>query len=302
MNPNVTTLKQALENESFVITAEISPPLSAGPTELETKIDLLKGSVHAVNITDNPGATAHISSLAGSVIVLNKGINPILQMTCRDRNRLAIQSELMGASALGIRNVLALSGDPIRVGNQPDAKAVFDINSKTLLSIIEDMNSKGQTMAGRELLTKAEFFPGAAAIVHDPEIDWDPKKLSNKAKAGAKFIQTQFCFDVELLTRYMDRIVASGLSEQLYFIVGIGPLRSDKSAKWMKDKLFGTVMPDNIVSRMAQAKDQVQEGIDICAELIDQFREIPGVHGVHLMAPRNLSAIAPTVAKTGIKI
>ena len=302
MNPNITTLKQALQNESFVITAEISPPLSAGPTELEEKIDLLKGSVHAINITDNPGATAHMSSLAGSVIVLNKGIDPILQMTCRDRNRLAIQSELMGASALGIRNVLTLAGDPIRVGNQSDAKAVFDINSKTLLSIIEDMNSKGQTMAGRELSTKAEFFPGAAAIVHDPEIDWDPKKLSNKVKAGAKFIQTQFCFDAELLTRYMDRIVESGLSEQLYFMIGLGPLRSDKSAKWMKDKLFGTVMPDNTVSRMAQATDQVREGIDICAELIDQFREIPGVHGVHLMAPRNLSAIAPTVAKTGIKI
>ena len=302
MTTKFKTLEKILNSGDFTITAEISPPLSAGPTELEAKIDLLKGSVHAINITDNPGATAHISSLAGSVIVLNKGIDPILQMTCRDRNRLAIQSELMGASALGIRNVLALSGDPIRVGNQPDAKAVFDINSKTLLSIIEDMNSKGQTMAGRELLTKAEFFPGAAAIVHDPEIDWDPKKLSNKAKAGAKFIQTQFCFDVELLTRYMNRIVESGLSEQLYFIIGLGPLKSDKSAKWMKDKLFGTVMPESIVSRMAQATDQVREGIDICAELIDQFREIPGVHGVHLMAPRNLSAIAPTVARAGIKI
>ena len=302
MTTKFKTLEKILNSGDFTITAEISPPLSAGPTELEAKIDLLKGSVHAINITDNPGATAHISSLAGSVIVLNKGIDPILQMTCRDRNRLAIQSELMGASALGIRNVLALSGDPIRVGNQPDAKAVFDINSKTLLSIIEDMNSKGQTMAGRELLTKAEFFPGAAAIVHDPEIDWDPKKLSNKAKAGAKFIQTQFCFDVELLTRYMNRIVESDLSEQLYFIIGLGPLKSDKSAKWMKDKLFGTVMPESIVSRMAQATDQVREGIDICAELIDQFREIPGVHGVHLMAPRNLSAIAPTVARAGIKI
>ena len=302
MTTKFKTLEKILNSGDFTITAEISPPLSAGPTELEAKIDLLKGSVHAINITDNPGATAHISSLAGSVIVLNKGIDPILQMTCRDRNRLAIQSELMGASALGIRNVLALSGDPIRVGNQPDAKAVFDINSKTLLGIIGDMNSKGQTMAGRELLTKAEFFPGAAAIVHDPEIDWDPKKLSNKVKAGAKFIQTQFCFDVELLTRYMNRIVESGLSEQLYFIIGLGPLKSDKSAKWMKDKLFGTVMPESIVSRMAQATDQVREGIDICAELIDQFREIPGVHGVHLMAPRNLSAIAPTVARAGIKI
>ena len=269
---------------------------------MEEKIDLLKGYVHAVNVTDNPGATAHMSSLAGCNIVRNKGIDPIFQVTCRDRNRLAIQSDLMGASALGINNVLTLAGDPIKNGDQADAKAVFDINSKKILSIMQTMNDDGQTMSGRELQTRSNFFPGGAAIIHEPEENWEPVALKEKTELGAKFIQTQFCYDVDLLKTYMKYIVDSGLSEQLFFIVGIGPLRSDKSAKWMRDKLFGTVIPDSMVQRMEQSENQIEEGIKICAELINQFQEIEGVHGAHLMAPRNLSAIAPTVKKAGIKI
>jgi methylenetetrahydrofolate reductase (NADPH) len=302
MTKKFKTLEEILNSGDFAITAEIPPPISAGPLELEAKIDLLKGSVHAINLTDNAGANAHMSSLAAASIVLNKGIDPIYQITCRDRNRLAIQSDLMGASALGIRNVLALGGDPIKSGNQPETKAVFDVNSKTVLNIINDMNKKGLTMGGRELDTKADFFPGAAAIVHDPIENWKPAALEAKASAGTKFIQTQFCYDLNLLKTYMKCIVDSGLSEKLYFLVGIGPLRSDKSAKWMRDKLFGTVIPDTLVLRMEQSKDPIQEGICICADLIDEFSEIPGVSGIHMMAPRNLAAIAPTVARAGIKI
>jgi methylenetetrahydrofolate reductase (NADPH) len=302
MTGEFKTLKQALQSDPFVITAEIPPPVSAGPLELESKIDLLKGSVHAINLTDNAGAMAHMSSLAGSAIVLNRGIDPIYQITCRDRNRLAIQSDLMGASALGIRNVLTLGGDPIKSGYQPDAKAVFDVNTKTVLNIINDMNKKGLTMGGRELATRADFFPGAAAIVHDPVENWKPAALEAKASAGAKFVQTQFCYDSDVLKTYMKYIVDSGLSEKLYFLVGIGPLRSDKSAKWMRDKLFGTVIPDTLVLRMEQAKDPIEEGINICADLIDEFSEIPGISGVHMVAPRNLKAIAPVVEKAGIKI
>ena len=302
MTTKLKTLEKILNSGDFAITAEIPPPVSAGPLELESKIDLLKGSVHAINLTDNAGANAHMSSLAAASIVLNKGIDPIYQITCRDRNRLAIQSDLMGASALGIRNVLALGGDPIKSGNQPEAKAVFDVNSKTVLNIINDMNKKGLTMGGRELDTKADFFPGAAAIVHNPIENWKPAALEAKASAGTKFIQTQFCYDSSLLKTYMKCIVDSGLSEKLYFLVGIGPLRSDKSAKWMRDKLFGTVIPDTLVLRMEQSKDPIQEGICICADLIDEFSEIPGVSGIHMMAPRNLAAIAPTIARAGIKI
>ena len=302
MTTKFKTLETILNSGDFAITAEIPPPVSAGPLELESKIDLLKGSVHAINLTDNAGANAHMSSLAAASIVLNKGIDPIYQITCRDRNRLAIQSDFMGASALGIRNVLALGGDPIKSGNQPDAKAVFDVNSKTILNILNDMNKKGLTMGGRELATRSDFFPGAAAIVHDPIENWKPAALEAKASAGAKFIQTQFCYDSNLLKTYMRYIVDSGLSEKLYFIIGIGPLRSDKSAKWMRDKLFGTVIPDALILRMEQAKDPIQEGVNICAELINQFEEIDGVHGAHLMAPRNLAAIAPVVEKSGITI
>ena len=302
MSDNIKTLEQTLNSDGFAITAEIPAPISASALEMEEKIDLLKGHVHAVNVTDNPGATAHMSSLAGCNIVRNKGIDPIFQVTCRDRNRLAIQSDLMGASALGINNVLTLAGDPIKNGDQPDAKAVFDINSKKILSIMQSMNDDGQTMSGRELQSRSKFFPAGAAIIHEPEENWEPVALKEKAELGAKFIQTQFCYDVDLLKTYMKYIVDSGLSEQLFFIVGIGPLRSDKSAKWMRDKLFGTVIPDSMVQRMEQSENQIEEGIEICAELINQFQEIDGVHGAHLMAPRNLSAIAPTVKKAGIKI
>jgi len=299
---NIKTLEQTLKANEFAITAEIPAPISASASEIEEKIDLLTGHVHAINVTDNPGATAHMSSLAGCSIVRNKGIDPIFQVTCRDRNRLAIQSDLMGASALGINNVLTLAGDPVKNGDQPDAKAVFDVNSKKILSIMQSMNDSGETMSGRQLQTKSNFFAGGAAIIHEPENNWDPVALKDKVTQGAKFIQTQFCYDVDLLRDYMKHIVDTGLSEKLFFIVGIGPLRSDKSAKWMRDKLFGTVIPESIVKRMEQAENQIQEGTAICAELINQFEEIDGVHGAHLMAPRNLSAIAPTVKKAGIKI
>ena len=299
---NIKTLEQTLKANEFAITAEIPAPISASASEMEEKIDLLTGHVHAINVTDNPGATAHMSSLAGCSIVRNKGIDPIFQVTCRDRNRLAIQSDLMGASALGINNVLTLAGDPVKNGDQPDAKAVFDINSKKILSIMQSMNDLGETMSGRQLQTKSNFFAGGAAIIHEPENNWDPVALKDKVTQGAKFIQTQFCYDVDLLRDYMKHIVDAGLSEKLFFIIGIGPLRSDKSAKWMRDKLFGTVIPESIVKRMEQAENQIQEGTAICAELINQFEEIDGVHGAHLMAPRNLSAIAPTVKKAGIKI
>ena len=299
---NIKTLEQTLKANEFAITAEIPAPISASASEIEEKIDLLTGHVHAINVTDNPGATAHMSSLAGCSIVRNKGIDPIFQVTCRDRNRLAIQSDLMGASALGINNVLTLAGDPVKNGDQPDAKAVFDVNSKKILSIMQSMNDLGETMSGRQLQTKSNFFAGGAAIIHEPENNWDPVALKDKVTQGAKFIQTQFCYDVDLLRDYMKHIVDAGLSEKLFFIIGIGPLRSDKSAKWMRDKLFGTVIPESIVKRMEQAENQIQEGTAICAELINQFEEIDGVHGAHLMAPRNLSAIAPTVKKAGIKI
>jgi len=299
---NIKTLEQTLKANEFAITAEIPAPISASASEMEEKIDLLTGHVHAINVTDNPGATAHMSSLAGCSIVRNKGIDPIFQVTCRDRNRLAIQSDLMGASALGINNVLTLAGDPVKNGDQPDAKAVFDVNSKKILSIMQSMNDLGETMSGRQLQTKSNFFAGGAAIIHEPENNWDPVALKDKVTQGAKFIQTQFCYDVDLLRDYMKHIVDAGLSEKLFFIIGIGPLRSDKSAKWMRDKLFGTVIPESIVKRMEQAENQIQEGTAICAELINQFEEIDGVHGAHLMAPRNLSAIAPTVKKAGIKV
>ena len=302
MTEKYLRLRDVLESGKFAITAEIPAPVSASSIEMEEKIHILKGSVHAINVTDNPGATAHMSSLAGSAIVRNLGVDPILQITCRDRNRLAIQSELMGASALDINNVLTLAGDPVKNGDQKDAKPVFDINSKTILSIMDVMNNDGKTMSGKELQTKSSFFPGGAAIVHEPEDNWDPKVLGEKASFGAKFIQTQFCYDAELVKRYMQRIVDTGLSEKMYFIIGIGPLRSDKSAKWMKDKLFGTVMPESVIKRMEGSDNQIQEGADICAELIESFKEIEGVHGAHLMAPRNLSAIPETVKRSGITI
>lgn len=292
--------RECLESGHFAVTAELTPPRGASLESQTVAVNALRSAVTAINLTDGASARVRMSSVAAAVHVKQMGVEPILQVTCRDRNRIALQSDLLGAAAFGIQNVLALAGDDVSAGDDPDAKPVFDLSSTELIAALEAMSSSGKTLGGSELATAPKFFRGAADVPTEVADDWIPGKLQAKLAAGAQFIQTQYCFDMDLLERYMERLTDFGLTEKLYFLVGLGPLRSANGARWMRDNLFGTVMPDGIIRRMEAARDARQEGIAICAELLQQVKEIPGVAGAHLMAPGLHDEIVETVRLAGL--
>ncbi len=295
-------LREQLESGQFVVTAELTPPRGADFESLESAANVLKSAVTAINLTDGAGARVRMSSLTAAIRLKQLGVEPILQLTCRDRNRIAIQSDLLGAAAFDINNVLALTGDGVDAGDNPDATPVFDFDSKGLLAVMHSMTATGTTLSGTELSTAPNFFPGTADAPHDPAADWKPNGLQAKHTAGARFVQTQYCYDMSVLKRYMTRLADHGVTENLYFIVGLGPLRSAKSAVWMRDNLYGTIMPDDVVQRMQDAKDPRAEGIKVCAELMQQANDIVGVSGAHLMAPGQHHEMVEAIDLAGIKL
>lgn len=282
-------LEQAITDGDFVVTAEITPGLSASAAQLLQRAMPLKGMVTAVNVTDGAGAQVAMSSLAASAILQNNGIEPVLQMTCRDRNRIAIAADLLGAAALGINNILVLTGDNPGVGDEPEAKGVFDYSAMDILKLARRMSDEGALNSGRKLLDKPEFLVGGVDAPFDPPNDWRPEKLLERAAAGMQFIQTQFCYDAEVTERYVDRLAESGLLESVALLVGVGPLASLRSAKWMNENLYGVVIPDKVLCRLQDANDEAAEGHRICVELIERYREVPGIAGVHIMAPAQTS-------------
>ncbi len=288
--------EERLRAGRFVITAEITPPVSASREDLLVKALPLKGLADAVNVTDGAGARAHMSSLAAASILIENGIEPIVQFTCRDRNRIALQSDLLGAAALGVRNMLMLRGDDPKAGDQPDAKPVFDLESRQLMQTAVGIRDRGELPSGRKVAGKAQFFIGAADAPLDPKPDWKPTSLKQKIEAGAQFAQTQFCMDPAIVHRYMRRLEEEGLGGKLYFLIGIAPLRTAKSASWMREHLFGTIISDEIVRRMESAADPESEGRKIAVELIAQLAAIPGVSGAHVMAPNNEKALPEVLA------
>ena len=294
------TLKDKLASDRFVITAEITPPVSCDAADLVVKATPLKGLADAVNVTDGAGARAHLDAVAAAAILIREGIEPILQFNCRDSNRIALQSELMGAAALGIRNLLLLKGDDPKQGDQPDAKPVFDYDTAMLTKVAVAMRDNGELPTGRKVGGKAQFFVAAADLPIDPPAGWEPKSLKSKIEAGCEFVQTQFCMDAGVARRYMARLAEHGV--RLPFLIGISPLRSAKSARWMKEKLFGTIIPDAMIARLESASDPATEGRKLCVELMRELASIPGVAGVHIMAPGNEAAIADVIrAAAGIK-
>jgi len=300
--PLPRTFAERLRAGRFVMTAEVAPPVSCDVQDLLRKATPLRGLADAVNITDGAGARAHMAALAASAILIDAGIEPILQITCRDKNRIALQSELMGAAALGIRNILVLTGDDPKAGDQPDTKAVFDVDSRTLIETARRLRDEGKLPTGREVAGKASFFLGAADMPIDPPVGWQPKGLAAKVAAGAQFAQTQFCMDAALLRRYITALSEAGLTGKLAILVGINPLRSAKSALWMKSHLFGTIIPDEFIARMEKAADPVREGIRICVDLIAELATIPGIAGVHIMAPGNDAAIPEVIAEAKSRV
>jgi methylenetetrahydrofolate reductase (NADPH) len=291
------TLEERLRAGRFVLTAELAPPVSCDAEELRRKAAPLKGLPDAVNVTDGAGARAHMAALAAASILIGMDIEPVLQITCRDKNRIALQSEMMGAAALGIRNLLLLTGDDPKAGDQPDTKPVFDVNSATLIETARRLRDEGTLPTGRKVDGKAAFFLGAADMPIDPPADWEPKGLAGKVKSGAQFAQTQFCMDAGIVRRYAAALEKAGITKQLSILIGVNPLRSAKSAQWMKSHLFGTIIPDSYIARLEKAVDPAREGIAICVELIEELATIPGIAGVHIMAPGNDAAIPHVIAE-----
>ena len=295
-------LKSSLENNRFVITAETSPPDAADPETVLNKVSCLKNIVDAVNVTDGAGAKPHMSALATAAILAKNGIEPVLQFTTRDRNRLALQGDLIGGWALGIPNILCLYGDDITVGDQPDSKKVHDIDSRQLMETAKIMKENGTFPTGRKIDPRPELFIGAADLPRIPDKDFNASGLLTKISSGANFFQTQFAFDIEVLKQYMKAIRDFGVTEKAYYIVGLGPLSSAKSARWMDKNLFGVNIPEKVIKRIEGAGDQKAEGQKICIELLEQFKEIDGIHGAHLMGPRQEQTIADLVSKAGLGV
>lgn len=294
-------LKAVLESESFAVTAETSPPDSADEATVMERVGCLKGVVDAVNVTDGAGARAHMSALACAAILARNGIEPVLQFTTRDRNLIALQGDLVGAAALGIPNMFCIRGDDVAAGDQPDATPVHDLDSVGLIKTAKGMRDDGQFPSGRTIDPRPALFIGAADAPRDPGPDFDTGGLMAKIGAGADFFQTQFAFDIEVLKRYMARLCDAGIPERAYYIVGLGPLASAKSARWMNENLMGVHIPEAIISRLEGATDQKAEGRDICVELLQQFQEIDGIHGAHLMGPRQEQTIAGIVSDSGLR-
>lgn len=280
-----TALASRVKNGQFVITAEIVPPLSAGSEHLLREAALLRDRVTAINVTDAAAGRTTMSSFAAAAILAANGYDPVLQITCRDRNRIALAGDLLGAAAQGIGNLLILHGDDPKGGDQPDAKPVFDLTSKDVMTLARTMRDEGVLPSGRKIDPPPGFYIGGADIPQDPGPNWSPAGLRGKMEAGANFIQTQFGFDLDVVRRYAARLNDEGITETLAVIIGVGPIRSAKSARWMNENLRGVHVPDAVIARLEGAENQAAEGQKIFAELIEGLREIRGIAGAHVMAP-----------------
>jgi methylenetetrahydrofolate reductase (NADPH) len=317
-----SNLEKMLRAGHFAVTGELGPPQSADSDVIREKAALLRGYVDAVNITDNQTAIVRMSSIGAGTIVVQEGLEPVIQMTCRDRNRLAIQSDLLGAYALGMRNLLCLTGDHQTFGNHPDSKNVFDIDSLQLVRLVADMRDEcifqcGDSFKGIE----PRFFIGAAAAPFADPIDFRPYRLAKKINAGANFIQTQLVYDIPAFERYMEKVREMGLHKKAYILAGVGPLKSPGMARYMKNNVPGILVPDELIERMTAAgapwadkkKDELTKedkrarsqawkdtGIQVCIDLIRGLRQIEGVAGVHIMAIEWEEAVKPIVEGAGL--
>jgi len=296
-------LARVLEDGGFALTLEISPPVGPNRAVVEHQISLLRDYADAFNVTDNQSARVHASSLAVSIMIRQAGLDPILQITCRDRNRLGIQSDLLGASIHGITNVLALSGDAPIWGDHPQTKGVFDIDSINLVRILRMMRDDQVFENGEEIPKFApDYFIGAAANPFAPPFDFRPLRLAKKIAAGAQFIQTQLIYNVPRFREYMKQVVDMGLHEQTAILAGVGPIRSARGAEFMKNKVAGMDVPDEIVNRMKglDKEKAAEEGLNICIEIAEEVRTIEGVRGLHVMAVSWASILPELITRLGL--
>ena len=279
-------LKRVLDEGDFAVTAECGPPKGADPEVVKSKGKVLKGYVDSINVTDNQTGVVRLSSLAACALLKAEGLDPVLQMVVRDRNRIALQSDVLGASALGIRNILCLSGDHQCFGNQPQAKGVFDIDSIQLIQTVRNMRDAGEVIGGEKLTSSPQMFIGAVANPFADPFKYRAARLATKVEAGAEFIQTQCIFNLNRFKDWMDLVKEYGMSHKVYILGGITPLKSVRMAEYMAKNVAGMDIPQEVIDRMksVSAKEQKQEGIKIAVETAQALKEMDGVHGVHIMA------------------
>ncbi len=293
-------LERVLRAGRFAVTAELNPPDSADPRAVYDRALVLSEVCDAINATDASAANTHMSSVSVCALLTRSGYAPVMQMSCRDRNRIAIQGDVLGAAAMGVCNILCLTGDGVQAGDEPGAKPVFDLDSITLLETIRIMRDEGRFLSGRKLTAPPRVFLGAAENPFAPPYDFRPLRLAKKVAAGAQFFQTQFCFDVPLLRLFMTRVRDLGLHERCFILVGVGPLASARAARWMRSNVPGVHIPDEIVARIERAAKPRLEGQRLCVEIIQQIREIEGVAGVHVMAYRQEELVSEIITDSGV--
>jgi 5,10-methylenetetrahydrofolate reductase len=293
-------LERVLRLGRFAVTAELNPPDSADPRDVYERALVLSEVCDAINATDASGANVHMSSVGICSLLTRAGYAVVMQISCRDRNRIAIQGDVLGAAAMGVANILCLTGDGVQAGDQPGAKPVFDLDSTSLLETIRTMRDGGKFLSGRKLSVPPRVFLGAAENPFAPPYDFRPLRLAKKIAAGAQFIQTQYCFDLPLLERFMSRVRDLGLDRECFILVGVGPLASAKTARWMRTNVPGIHIPDAIIQRLEGAKNQRAEGKAICVEIIQQVRAMKGVAGVHVMAYRQEEFVSEIIQASGV--
>ena len=290
-----------LNSEKFVVTAELSPPDSANPDDIAARSSHFEGLVDAVNVPDGSGANCHMSSLASSLLLRELGFTPIMQFSCRDRNRIALQGDILGAAALGIKNLLCLTGDSVSAGDQPGAKPVFDLDAVSLLRTAKTMRDRAHFMSGRPIKMPPDLFLGAALNPFRPPYDARPFRLAKKIAAGAQFFQTQYCYDTARLEAFMAQVESLQLHRRCNILVGVGPLISAKSAHWVRTHVPGVYIPDRMITRMQDSRNEVKEGKRICIELIEQLQTMGGVSGIHLMVHQHEKLLAEIIQDSGLK-
>ncbi|GJL82147.1 MAG: methylenetetrahydrofolate reductase [marine bacterium B5-7] len=292
--------ERVLRAGKFAVTAELAPPDSADPEEVYLRARIFDGTVDAINATDGSGANCHMSSVGVCALLTRVGYSTIMQLSCRDRNRIAIQGDILGAAAMGVANVLCLTGDGVQAGDQPGAKPVFDLDCMSLLSTARRMRDESEFLSGRKLDLSPKVFLGAAANPFAEPLDFRVDRLGKKIEAGAEFIQTQYCYDTNILESYMEKVRDRGLDKQVFILAGVGPLASARAASWIRDHVPGVHIPDAVIDRLKGAQKQKLEGMKICIELIQKIREIPGISGVHIMAYRQEESVAEIVDASGV--
>jgi methylenetetrahydrofolate reductase (NADPH) len=298
----VSRLRKRLESDGFAVTAEIGPPRGADLTAVRHRAEILRGWVDAVNITDNQGSHVRLSSLAGSLAALDAGVDPVMQMTCRDRNRIALQSDLLAASALGVPNVLLMTGDHPKLGDHAEAKPVFDLDSIQLTWTARTMRDQRKLLSGREVDPAPDWFIGAVENPFAPPEGFRAQRLGKKVAAGAEFVQTQFVFDIPAFASWMDQVRDLGLDERCYILAGVGPIRTLRALDHMRNNVPGLHIPDPVDRRLRGVPaDQVaDEGMRLAAEIVQLVREIPGVAGVHVMAFGHERGIPEILDQAGV--